>query len=206
LPTVDLVEVIDTSGAYIPGHGTPTVTLVSRSRRPQADTIRAVLGIQGEPGAPEDPAQGLVWSSIVTHVDDAGYEDRWISVIDLSREALSSHPWSLQGGAAPKVSSVIDKSGNSLESRLNEIGFGAVTREDDVYLIGATRIRQLEAKKTSLPLVAGTDLRDWTEPDSTIAIWPYDSETLKAKLTTSTRNHLWRYRTNLSSRSAYGST
>src|SRR5699024_9880341 len=109
-------------------------------------------------------------------------------------------------GAAPKVSSVIDKSGNSLESRINEIGFGAVTREDDVYLIGATRIRQLEAKKTSLPLVAGTDLRDWTEPDSTIAIWPYDSETLKAKLTTSTRNHLWRYRTNRSSRSAYGST
>ena len=27
LPTIDLTHVIDTSGAYIPGHGTPTVIL-----------------------------------------------------------------------------------------------------------------------------------------------------------------------------------
>ena len=31
---VDLLDVIDTSGAYIPGHGTPTVILVGRRRRP----------------------------------------------------------------------------------------------------------------------------------------------------------------------------
>ncbi|WP_156482601.1 BREX-2 system adenine-specific DNA-methyltransferase PglX, partial [Dietzia cinnamea] len=57
-PSVDLSEVIDTSGAYIPGHGTPTVILVSRNRRPQSETVRAVLGVQGEPGAPIDPAYG----------------------------------------------------------------------------------------------------------------------------------------------------
>ena len=33
-PTVDLTHVIDTSGAYIPGHGTPTVILFGRNRRP----------------------------------------------------------------------------------------------------------------------------------------------------------------------------
>src|SRR5262249_20136491 len=33
-PNIDLTHVIDTAGAYIPGHGTPTVILFGRSRRP----------------------------------------------------------------------------------------------------------------------------------------------------------------------------
>ena len=33
-PRVDLTHVIDTSGAYIPGHGTPTVILFARNREP----------------------------------------------------------------------------------------------------------------------------------------------------------------------------
>ena len=65
---------IDTSGAYIPGHGTPTVILVGRSRRPVGDTVRAVLGVRGEPGQPADPAKGLVWTEIVEHVDDPGFD------------------------------------------------------------------------------------------------------------------------------------
>ena len=36
-PTVDLTHVIDTSGAYIPGHGTPTVILFGRNRTPVGD-------------------------------------------------------------------------------------------------------------------------------------------------------------------------
>ena len=34
IPRWDLTHVIDTSGAYIPGHGTPTVILFGRNRRP----------------------------------------------------------------------------------------------------------------------------------------------------------------------------
>ena len=34
LPKIDLTHVIDTSGAYIPGHGTPTVILLGRNRKP----------------------------------------------------------------------------------------------------------------------------------------------------------------------------
>ena len=56
---VDLTHVIDTSGAYIPGHGTPTVILFGRRRFARSDsTIRAVLGVRGEPEQPDDPAQG----------------------------------------------------------------------------------------------------------------------------------------------------
>lgn len=49
LPTVDLTHVIDTSGAYVPGHGTPTVILFGRNRQPVARTLRTVMGIRGEP-------------------------------------------------------------------------------------------------------------------------------------------------------------
>jgi hypothetical protein len=100
---VELTEVIDTSGAYIPGHGTPTVILVGRNRlvSPRySGPVRTVLGIRGEPSEPEDPARGLVWSAIVDQIDRPGSESDWISVTDLDRERLATHPWSLSGGGA----------------------------------------------------------------------------------------------------------
>ena len=51
-PRVDLTHVIDTSGAYIPGHGTPTVILFARNQKPVASTLRTVMGIRGEPSRP----------------------------------------------------------------------------------------------------------------------------------------------------------
>ncbi|MCP4043314.1 MAG: hypothetical protein GY731_15385 [Gammaproteobacteria bacterium] len=69
---VELSHVIDTSGAYIPGHGTPTVILFGRERAPVSSTVRTVMGIKGEPVTPEDAAKGLVWSAIVEQVDRAG--------------------------------------------------------------------------------------------------------------------------------------
>lgn len=64
-PTVDLTHVIDTSGAYIPGHGTPTVILLGRNQPPVLPAVRAILGIRGEPGTPNDPGAGKVWTSIL---------------------------------------------------------------------------------------------------------------------------------------------
>ena len=71
LPKWDLTHVLDTSGAFIPGHGTPTVMLLMRGRKPLGETVRAVMGIRGEPTPPEDPAKGLVWTEIVGLVDRA---------------------------------------------------------------------------------------------------------------------------------------
>ncbi len=95
----DLRLVADTSGAYIPGHGTPTAIIVGRNQEGLGE-VRAVLGNQGEPGVPEVSSQGKVWSSIAAHVDEPGYEDKWISVLDLARRYLKEHPWSLTGGGA----------------------------------------------------------------------------------------------------------
>ena len=50
LPTRDLRLVEDISGAYIPGHGTPTIIIVGRNQSPVSDTVRAILGARGEPG------------------------------------------------------------------------------------------------------------------------------------------------------------
>src|SRR5262249_50744422 len=49
LPRLDLTHVVDCSGAYIPGHGTPTVILFGRNRAPVSQVVRTVRGIRGEP-------------------------------------------------------------------------------------------------------------------------------------------------------------
>lgn len=85
----DLRLIVDTSGAYIPGHGTPTVILVGRNGGRQLSNVLAVLGIRGEPGRPSNAAAGQVWSSIVAHVDQVGYEDEWLTVAELTRGELS---------------------------------------------------------------------------------------------------------------------
>ncbi|MFC5992909.1 Eco57I restriction-modification methylase domain-containing protein [Pseudonocardia hispaniensis] len=67
-PTIHFEWVIDTSGAYIPGHGTPTVILVSRNQPPAGDRVRTVLGKRGEPTRPERPERGRVWRAIADAV------------------------------------------------------------------------------------------------------------------------------------------
>lgn len=69
LPTIDLRWVIDTSGAYIPGHGTPTVILISRNQPPDGGIVHTVMGVRGEPSTPADPARGRVWTAIREQVE-----------------------------------------------------------------------------------------------------------------------------------------
>ncbi|MEH6818396.1 MAG: BREX-2 system adenine-specific DNA-methyltransferase PglX [Dietzia psychralcaliphila] len=174
-PSIDLSEVIDTSGAYIPGHGTPTVILVSRNRRPQSETVRAVLGVQGEPGAPIDPAHGVVWRSIVENIETPGYEDNWISVLEYPREVLNAHPWSLQGGGAPQISKRLSQIATHLGRRVDQIGFSAITAEDDAFFadVGFMRRRGIANFRT---MVEGLDVRDFQAYSSTTTIFPYGTD------------------------------
>ena len=114
LPLKDLRLVADTSGAYIPGHGTPTVIIVGRHATPTSPTVRAILGVRGEPGRPDDPAKGLVWTSITEHVDRPRLDDGWITVADLDRALLTAHPWSLSGGGAIELKNRIELSSRKL--------------------------------------------------------------------------------------------
>ena len=98
-PTKDLRLVADTSGAYIPGHGTPTVIIVGRNLRARRGRRSGLSSVSAASLAVRrTPAKGLVWTAIVEHVDDeAGYSDEWVTVADLDRRLLAKHPWSLVG-------------------------------------------------------------------------------------------------------------
>ena len=108
-PGVDLTHVVDTSGAYIPGHGTPTVILFGRNRASVGQTIRTAMGIRGEPTTPEDPSRGLVWSAIIGQLDHPGSQSDFVSVDDQPRETFRTHPWSLGGGGASDLKALIDQ-------------------------------------------------------------------------------------------------
>ena len=184
---VELDEVIDTSGAYIPGHGTPTVILVGRNRLVSgrySGAIKTVLGIRGEPSQPEDPSRGLVWTAIAKQIDEGGSESEWVSVADADRKALAAHPWSLSGGGALDVVQIVDSSSDrTLSGSIFEIGFGAVTREDDAYVLGAGALRRMGvAEEHQLACVDGEATRDWRLNSPIVALWPYEPRSLQARL------------------------
>ena len=69
LPRLDLTHVVDCSGAYIPGHGTPTAILFGRNRAPVGSVVRTVRGIRGEPAHRRTRLRARVWSAIVAQTD-----------------------------------------------------------------------------------------------------------------------------------------
>ena len=90
MPRWDLETVIDTAGATIPGHDTPTAILLLRHRFPTRTCVRVLMGKQGDPYDLTDPAAGPVWASIVSQVDSPNQENDYISVEDV--EAIACTP------------------------------------------------------------------------------------------------------------------
>ncbi|OLP01889.1 DNA methylase [Mycolicibacterium porcinum] len=206
LPTVDVREIIDTSGAYIPGHGTPTAIIVGRNQRPSSRSIRSVLGIRGEPDRPPEPAKGVVWSTITQHVSQAGYEDDYISVADLHRDEFRTHPWSLNGGGAVHLAKMIDdNSSGQLTSKVKSIGFVAITGDDDVFVAGH---RVPEAwRRHSLPIrrfVEGESVRNFAISKGPLAAYPYvGSRPIQSE---EAEHVFWPWRTQLRAGLAFGKT
>jgi SAM-dependent methyltransferase len=204
----DLTHVIDTSGAYIPGHGTPTVILLARNRTPSSQDIRAILGVSGEPALPSDPSKGLVWTSIVDLIDTPGSQNDFISCADVPRVRFTVHPWSLSGGSAAELKEEIElQAAKRLTEVAHEIGFGAVTREDEVFRISAGTAQRRGIDRDQIkPLVAGGEIRNWLIIEPMDALWPYDPKMLTAKASSELIHMLWPWRAQLSHRVAYGQT
>ncbi|MGW6264642.1 BREX-2 system adenine-specific DNA-methyltransferase PglX [Cellulosimicrobium funkei] len=199
---VDLTAVIDTSGAYIPGHGTPTVILIGRRSRPQLGTVRAVLGVRGEPGQPADASKGVVWAEIVERLEEPGYDGTYVSVADLDRASLSTHPWSMSGGGAADVMARLGVDSPALlNTRVDSIGFAAVTGDDDVFI---RRLRTGAAYVDRVPMraiVDGDRVRDFLIRSDDLAVFPYPVERAKRA-----ERVFWPYRTNLRSGLAFQQT
>ncbi|MDA2806631.1 BREX-2 system adenine-specific DNA-methyltransferase PglX [Nocardiopsis suaedae] len=201
---VRLTHIIDTSGAYIPGHGTPTVIIIGRNMTASHKAkIRAIMGISGEPQEPENPAEGLVWNAICNQVDNPGSESDWISCSDFSWMSFNSHPWSLSGGRASALMEVITGEREVLGAKVENIGFCAVTRLDDAYMLGEEVLRRMGVSENNMrSLVAGDDVRDWSVNDGMGGIFPYSAGTLAPEIDSSTEKILWAYRQLLRDRRA----
>ncbi len=206
LPTVDLSHVIDTSGAYIPGHGTPTVILFGRSRFPVGHTVRAVLGINGEPSTPSDPARGCVWSAILEQMDKPGSQSRYVSVSDTEREKFHHHPWSIGGGGAAELKEIVDdKAEGSLADFAPAIGITAVTGQDELYMLPEAMLLRYRVEHVR-KLVEGDAVRDWQvrSPDS--SIWLYDDSfrLMSLDVLPRAKRLMWGYRAAISRRHRFG--
>jgi len=133
LPKLDLTHVLDTSGCYIPGHGTPTVILFGLNQVPSAQRpIRTVQGIRGEPGKPDDAAHGTVWSAMVANIGSPGAETPWLSVADVDRMVFAQHPWSLGGGGASELKLKVESAGHPIHGDFGVLG---MTNADEVMLV-----------------------------------------------------------------------
>jgi hypothetical protein len=176
----DLCLVVDTSGAYIPGHGTPTVIIVGRNQKPVGTTVRAVLGVRGEPGRPDDPPKGAVWTSITEQIDHPGWDDPFISVRDVDRESFSRHPWSLAGGAANRLAEQIEMmSKRRLTSAVASIGYSGQTNADGAFLAGKASFQRRNVEpEIKRQFVNGEIIRDYRIGNSPFSIFLYDSTSL----------------------------
>lgn len=204
---VELTEVIDTSGAYIPGHGTPTVILVGRNRdwtQGRGDTIRTVRSVQGEPSAPEIPEEGFVWSAIVGQIDEPGSVSQWVSVGDLSRgKYFAKQPWILADGGQELNNQIADQSAGLLRASLGrDIGFASFPGQDEAFISTPAALHRVRVENAVVrPLVIGEVVRDWDEHCVESAIVPYatDRRLLPYAPATGWARLLWAARSHLMS-------
>jgi hypothetical protein len=205
-PRTDLTHVIDTSGAYIPGHGTPTVILFGRDRSPVGQTVRAVLGIRGEPSTPVDPAQGQVWRSIIDLLDTRGAQNDFVSIADVPRGTFAKHPWSVSGGGAEIIKASLDNAGSQTLSEIGaDIGFLVITGEDNCLLLEKDVPKRYGMSRI-MPIGDGEDVRDWTCVTDLVVLWPnsVSGKRLDVSKLPEILKFLWPYRTSLKNRKAFG--
>ncbi|WP_086810525.1 BREX-2 system adenine-specific DNA-methyltransferase PglX, partial [Streptomyces reticuliscabiei] len=206
---VELVEVIDTSGAYIPGHGTPTVILIGKRRGGSArsEVIRTVRSVQGEPSVPDKAEEGMVWSAIVKQIDQPGSVSRWVSVDDLNRiRYFGKQPWILSDGGLEMLDQIAAQSTGNLREVAVESGISSVTGEDDLYLLPLNGSVGRNRIEYSRPMVTGDVIRDYRLVSTFEAVWVYDSDfkVLPLGQVPGTERYLKPYRAAISHRRRFG--
>lgn len=213
LPTRDLQFVINSEGAWIPGHntdGTPTAILIGRNRPPVASTVRAVLSNgRRETRAVGDGGAGPYWSALVSQLDNPGFSDDWITVSDLDRSLLARHPWSLGGDGAVELQAAIDLARDVvIGSIATRVGFYGDSHADEVFFVPEAFVRRLKIPARFRPLSArGDQVRDWSVYGSECAVFPYDAARRlidPTALGSSAVKALWPVRTTLWSRTLFG--
>ncbi|MER6104587.1 BREX-2 system adenine-specific DNA-methyltransferase PglX [Streptomyces sp. NPDC001832] len=210
---VELSHIIDTSGAYIPGHGTPTVILAGRNQMArQAEPIRAVLGVRGESGVPDDAVQGRVWQAIVRQVGKSGSESSWVSAEDVERARFSMFPWTLSGGGAHSVMSAIEQAPGRLGGFVAEIGRTTHTGLDEAYYMPPSAADTRQLSSGTVPVILGEEVREYAIHPSTCTFFPYTTiapASIRGRardIDVPERRYLWPNRTALRERMDFAET
>ncbi|WP_088964690.1 BREX-2 system adenine-specific DNA-methyltransferase PglX [Micromonospora purpureochromogenes] len=209
---VDLTHVIDTSGAFIPGHGTPTIILVGRSRPARLEaTVRTVRSVRGEPGEPSNARDGFVWKAIEEQYNRPGSRSAWVSVDDLERARyFGRFPWILQDGGLELVEELESRRAKRLSAVAKRVGFYGDTHADDVFTLPtrgplAKAVDDLRGKIS----YRGDHVRDWSRTGQDFVVFPYteDKELLDYdQIGSSLLRYLWPFRWELWCRSAGNGT
>ena len=202
MPKWNLTHVIDTGGAYIPGHGTLTVILLGQNQKPVTETIRTVMGIKGEPGTPPDPAQGQVWTSIVKNIDLSGVRTEFVSIGDTARSKFHKHPWSIGGGGAAELKADIEDNATKILSELIEPPIGRAVRigQEEIFMFNEPRKRHSLCPETEFRgFLRGESIRDWAASVAWWVWYPYGCEGKDSKML----RELWRWRTVLANRATF---
>lgn len=207
LSVLDLTLVVDAAQAFIPFHSTPTVLIFARNRRPASDTVRVIMGKRGETGGPVDPAQGLVWLSIVEGWGHVGFESDYVSVADLPRSRLEKHPWSLGGGGASDLKARIEDTAPIRLGKLaSSIGYTTICGEDQVFLDEAEAHRRRRVGDIAVPIVVGDVVRDWSVAIDEQVLFPYESfvGSVLGPHDNTVQRAFWPYRSLLKNRLIFG--
>ncbi|MEU4691910.1 BREX-2 system adenine-specific DNA-methyltransferase PglX [Actinoplanes sp. NPDC023714] len=209
---VDLTHVIDSSGAYIPGHGTPTVILIGRRRAASwSGTTRTVRSVRGEPGLPGDSSKGIVWAAIVDQTSRVNSSSDWVSVGDLGKDRyFRRFPWILQDGGLELVEKIEAGRSNRLSTLATRIGFYGDTHADDVFMMPKSALLLPDVAAGQIKKAnKGDQVRDWSASEFDLMLFPYDElhgllsfEQVSLPL----QRHLWQFRWELWMRSAGGGT
>lgn len=208
LANEDLFLLVDTSGAYIPGHGTPTILVFGRHRKPVGERFVAVLGKRGEPGNPENAAKGKVWSAILAGWDRPDFDSPFVSTEEIERAVFARHPWSLRGGGALAMQQQM-QSGEAtlLGAQVVDMGFACFSGTDDVFLMPAYAQGILGVPpRFTKSLISGESVRDWRVQPAEDAIAPYSEEADLVPLADlgAAVSHFWRFRTVVGATTGFG--
>ncbi|MFJ4889844.1 BREX-2 system adenine-specific DNA-methyltransferase PglX [Streptomyces sp. NPDC088788] len=207
---VELTEVIDTSGAYIPGHGTPTVILVGRRRAGAArgTSIRTVRSVQGEPSVPSRAEDGLVWQAVESQIDAPGSVSKWVSVDNLDRESnFAKQPWILASGGLELVERLSANTSQVISHKASSVGITGFTLSDDLYLLPLDAAHRKGIRERFVrPMVTGDTLRDWSKGEMEMTLFPYldDLTPLEVESEDSLYRYMWPARTDISRSILFG--
>ena len=204
----ELSGVIDCSGCYLPGHGTPTVILFMRSCRPSGEKVWTVSGKRGEPRKPADPAKGLVWTAISAFSrgaeDDSG---AFVASSTLDKSRFLTHPWNIGTGLPEEILSRLQSapSVTPIGETAESFGYSFQTNCDPVFLLDVSQPRRMNIPEQHLREVCiGDAVRDYGFAQLSPIIYPYDGLLPLANIEkTPIYPALWRYRATLFARTTF---